>query len=104
VAGAVWLSLAGFHVVKNAIALDAETGVGQVLAATPLRRALYLAVLASMTAARAGTALLPPGHPGPGPAGGLPPPPRPSPALVAVVAAAFLALTAAGQELRHARR
>ncbi|MEV6849345.1 hypothetical protein [Actinoplanes sp. NPDC051411] len=65
-AGAVWLSLAGFYVVKNAVALDVDTGVGQVLAATPLRRAPYLAgkfagnlaVLASMTAALAGTALV----------------------------------------------
>jgi hypothetical protein len=65
-AGAVWLSLAGFYVVKNAIARDVETGVGQILAATPLRRAPYLAgkflgnlaVLASMTAALAATALV----------------------------------------------
>jgi hypothetical protein len=65
-AGAVWLSLAGFYVVKNAVALDVDTGVGQVLAATPLRRAPYLAgkfagnlaVLASMTAALAATALV----------------------------------------------
>jgi hypothetical protein len=65
-AGAVWLSLAGFYVVKSAVALDVDTGVGQILAATPLRRAPYLAgkfagnlaVLASMTAALAGTALL----------------------------------------------
>jgi hypothetical protein len=65
-AGAVWLSLAGFHVVKNAVALDVGTGVGQILAATPLRRAPYLAgkfvgnlaVLASMTAALAATALV----------------------------------------------
>ena len=64
-AGAVWLSLAGFYVVKSAVALDVDTGVGQILAATPLRRAPYLAgkfagnlaVLASMTAALAGTAL-----------------------------------------------
>jgi hypothetical protein len=64
-AGAVWLSLAGFYVVKNAVALDVGTGVGEILAATPLRRPPYLlgkfagslAVLASMTAALAATAL-----------------------------------------------
>ena len=63
-AGAVWLSLAGFYVVKNAIVRDERTGVGQILATTPLGRAPYLfgkflsnlAVLASMTGALALTA------------------------------------------------
>ncbi|WP_432830758.1 hypothetical protein [Dactylosporangium sp. CA-092794] len=55
-AGALWLMLGGFYVVRNAIAHDQHTGVSQILAATPLSRAGYLAgkfcsnlmVLASM--------------------------------------------------------
>src|SRR6266536_623415 len=55
-AGALWLMLGGFYVVRGAIARDQHTGVGQILAATPLSRAGYLAgkvcsnlmVLASM--------------------------------------------------------
>ena len=39
--GGMWLSFAGFYVVKNSIARDDSTGVGQVLAATPLRRTSY---------------------------------------------------------------
>lgn len=39
--GGLWLSFAGFYVVKNAVSRDGATGVGQVLAATPMRRAAY---------------------------------------------------------------
>jgi len=35
------LSLPGFYLVKNGIARDRETGVGQIIATTPLHRALY---------------------------------------------------------------
>jgi hypothetical protein len=53
-----FLSLAGFYLVKNAVEHDRRTGVGQILAATPLPTPLYLcgklasnfAVLASMVA------------------------------------------------------
>ena len=65
-AGAIWLTLGGFYVVRNAIARDVATGVGEVLAATPLRTAAYLAakflgnllVLGSMLGVLAGTALV----------------------------------------------
>jgi len=65
-AGALWLTAGGFYVVRTAIARDAQTGVGQLLAATPVRTAGYLvgkylsnlAVLASMAAVLAGTALV----------------------------------------------
>jgi hypothetical protein len=40
--GALWLALTGFYAVKNTIARDSATGVGQILAATPLSRAGYL--------------------------------------------------------------
>jgi hypothetical protein len=51
-----WVSLVGFYIVKGAIDRDRQTGVGQVLAATPLSRPTYalgkfvsnFAVLASM--------------------------------------------------------
>jgi len=64
-AGALWLMIAGFYVVRSAIARDQQTGVGQILAATPLRNAGYLAgklvsnlmVLASMAGVLAVTAL-----------------------------------------------
>ncbi len=64
-AGALWLMGAGFYVVRSAIERDRQTGVGQILAATPLRNAGYLAgkflsnlmVLASMAAVLAVTAL-----------------------------------------------
>ena len=36
-----FLSLAGFYVVKNAVARDRATGVGQILATTPLTKPLY---------------------------------------------------------------
>jgi hypothetical protein len=63
--GALWLMGAGFYVVRSAIARDRQTGVGQILAATPLRNTGYLAgkflsnlmVLASMAAVLAVTAL-----------------------------------------------
>jgi len=35
------LSLPGFYLVKNGIARDRETGVGQIIATTPLRKPLY---------------------------------------------------------------
>ncbi|HZG89008.1 MAG TPA: hypothetical protein VEZ42_02235 [Pseudonocardia sp.] len=41
-AAGLWLSLCGFYAVKNTILRDTATGVGQVLAATPLSRAGYL--------------------------------------------------------------
>ncbi len=52
----VFLSLFGFYLVKNAVARDERTGVGQILAATPIQKHLYLlgkalsnfAVLSSM--------------------------------------------------------
>jgi hypothetical protein len=55
---AVFLSLMGFYLVKNALDLDLQTGVGQILATTPLTRREYttgkalsnLAVLAVMVA------------------------------------------------------
>jgi hypothetical protein len=64
-AGALWLMLGGFYVVRGAIARDQHTGVGQVLAATPLSSVGYLAgkfcsnllVLASMAGGLAVTAL-----------------------------------------------
>ncbi len=60
------LSLFGFYLVKNAIERDRATGVGQILAATPLSRPLYtlgkaasnFAVLATMVGALAGVTLL----------------------------------------------
>ncbi|GAA2524796.1 hypothetical protein ACPCK9_15790 [Streptomyces koyangensis] len=64
-AGALWLTLGGFYVVRKGIARDEETRVGQILAATPVRTALFLAskflssflVLASMLGVLAVTAL-----------------------------------------------
>ncbi|MFJ6379617.1 hypothetical protein ACIQI7_06330 [Kitasatospora sp. NPDC092039] len=65
-AGALWLTFGGFYVVRSGIARDVTTGVGQVLAATPLSTSRYLVgkflsnllVLASMVGALAVTALL----------------------------------------------
>jgi hypothetical protein len=62
--GALWLSLCGFYLVKNTVARDTTTGVGQILAATPLRTTSYLLgkflsnllVLASMAGVLALTA------------------------------------------------
>jgi hypothetical protein len=56
--GATCFSLAGFYIVRYAIARDERTGVGQLLAATPMPTVVYFAgkflsnlmVLASMTA------------------------------------------------------
>jgi len=39
--GSMLLSLPGFYLVKNGIARDRETGVGQIIATTPLHKALY---------------------------------------------------------------
>lgn len=63
--GGLWLSLCGFYVVKNAIAKDATTGTGQILAAAPMRTIAYLlgkflsnlAVLAALAGVLALTAL-----------------------------------------------
>ena len=41
-AGALWLTLGGFYVVRNAIGRDQSSGVGRLLAATPMRTAGYL--------------------------------------------------------------
>ncbi|MEU6236504.1 hypothetical protein [Kitasatospora sp. NPDC047058] len=41
-AGALWLTVGGFYVVRKGIGRDEETRVGQVLAATPLRSSGYL--------------------------------------------------------------
>ncbi|MEU1286440.1 hypothetical protein [Kitasatospora sp. NPDC005856] len=65
-AGALWLTFGGFHVVRSGIARDETTGVGQILAATPLRTSRYLLakflsnllVLASMVGVLVVTALL----------------------------------------------
>lgn len=65
-AGALWLTLGGFYVVRNAIARDDASGVGELLAATPLRTWAYLAgkflsnvlVLSSMLGVLAVTALV----------------------------------------------
>ncbi len=37
----VFVSLAGFYVVKNAVERDRRTGVGQILATTPMSKVLY---------------------------------------------------------------
>ncbi|MFD8707574.1 hypothetical protein ACFV1W_34160 [Kitasatospora sp. NPDC059648] len=63
--GAVWLSLAGFGIARGTIGRDAQSGVGRLLAATPLSRIGYLAgkfvsnllLFGSMLLALAGTAL-----------------------------------------------
>lgn len=64
-AGALWLSTGGFYVIRTAIARDWQTGVGELLAATPMRDGEYLAgkflsnllVLSSMAGALAVTAV-----------------------------------------------
>jgi hypothetical protein len=61
-----WLAIAGFYVVKNTVSRDEATGVGQILAATPLRSRTYLLgkflsnflVLAAMTGVIAVMALV----------------------------------------------
>jgi len=40
--GNFFLSLAGFYVVKNAVERDRRTGVGEILATTPMSKPLYL--------------------------------------------------------------
>ncbi|MFD4532734.1 ABC transporter permease [Kitasatospora sp. NPDC058397] len=63
--GAVWLSLAGFGIARGSIGRDERSGVGRLLAATPLTRIGYLAgkfgsnllLFGSMLLALAGTAL-----------------------------------------------
>ncbi len=65
-ASALWLTLGGFYLVRSTVARDEHTGVGQLLAAAPLRTPGYLLakfasnvlVLASMTAVLAGAALV----------------------------------------------
>ncbi|WP_199442860.1 ABC-2 transporter permease [Umezawaea beigongshangensis] len=65
-ASTLWLLLGGFYVVRNTIARDESTNVGQLLAATPLRTTAYLAakffsnvlVLSSMLVVLAVTALV----------------------------------------------
>lgn len=41
-AGSVWLLLGGFYVVRNGLSRDESTGVGRLLASTPLSNAAYL--------------------------------------------------------------
>lgn len=61
-----FLSLAGFYVVKNAVERDRRTGVGQILASTPMSKPLYalgktasnLAVLAAMLGVLAAFAVI----------------------------------------------
>lgn len=63
-AGTLWLALGGFYVVRGVPARDESSGVGRLLAATPLRTTAYFAgkllgnvlVLASMLGALAVTA------------------------------------------------
>ncbi|GAA2725621.1 hypothetical protein [Actinocorallia aurantiaca] len=63
-AAALWLTLGGFYVVRGAIGHDERTGVGRLVAATPLRTPAYLAakflsnlmVLGSMVGVLAATA------------------------------------------------
>ncbi|MEU6426002.1 hypothetical protein ABZ860_08865 [Microbispora sp. NPDC046973] len=63
-AGALWLTVGGFYLVRDAIGRDERTRVGQLVAATPLRTSAYLLgkflsdflVLASMAAVLAVTA------------------------------------------------
>jgi hypothetical protein len=40
--GSIFLSLAGFYFVKNTVQRDRETGVGQILAATPISKFTYI--------------------------------------------------------------
>ncbi|NGN66659.1 hypothetical protein G5C51_22485 [Streptomyces sp. A7024] len=64
-AGSLWLALGGFYVVRGVPARDEASGVGRLLAATPLRTTAYFAgkflsnvlVLASMLVVLAATAL-----------------------------------------------
>ncbi|GAA0485490.1 ABC transporter permease [Paractinoplanes deccanensis] len=64
-AGALWLSAGGFYVIRSAVARDRQSGVGELLAATPMRTGDYLIgkflsnllVLSSMAATLAAAAL-----------------------------------------------
>jgi ABC-type transport system involved in multi-copper enzyme maturation permease subunit len=61
-----FLGLAGFYIVKNAVQRDIETGVGQIMAATPLSRVQYvfgkwlshLLVLSALVAVMAGAGVI----------------------------------------------
>ncbi|GAA4973343.1 ABC transporter permease [Actinoplanes utahensis] len=63
---ALWLTLGGFYVVRNGVSRDRSTGVGQLIAATPMPTVRYLAgkflssclVLSSMVGVLAVTALI----------------------------------------------
>lgn len=63
---ALWLTFVGFYLVRDAVARDVRSGVGQLLAASPLRTPVYLAgkftsnllTLGSMAATMAVTALV----------------------------------------------
>ncbi len=65
-AGGLWLMLGGFYVVRGTVTRDQRTGVGELLAASPLSRVGYLLgkfgsnllVLISMAGALAATALV----------------------------------------------
>lgn len=65
-AGALWLALGGFYVVRGSVERDRRTGVGRVLATAPMRGPAYLAgkfvsnaaVLVSMAAVLVGVALV----------------------------------------------
>ncbi|TVT49927.1 hypothetical protein FNH05_16400 [Amycolatopsis rhizosphaerae] len=65
-AGGLWLTLAGFFLVRGTVDRDERSGVGALLAATPLRTSEYLGgkflsnllVLSSMTGVLAATALV----------------------------------------------
>ncbi|MDT0266078.1 ABC transporter permease [Streptomyces sp. DSM 44915] len=65
-AGTLWLTFGGFYVARNGVARDESSGVGQLLAATPLSRWRYLAskflsnvlLLGSMAVVLAGTAVV----------------------------------------------
>ncbi|MET7398875.1 hypothetical protein ABZS66_35845 [Dactylosporangium sp. NPDC005572] len=62
---ALWLTFVGFYLVRDTVARDERTGVGHLLASTPLRTAVYLGgkflgnvlLLGSMAAALAATTL-----------------------------------------------
>ncbi|MGD3105738.1 ABC transporter permease [Streptomyces sp. YGL11-2] len=65
-AGGLWISLGGFYLTRNSLERDRSSGVGRLIAATPLRTPAYLAgkflgnllLLASMLAVLAATALV----------------------------------------------
>ncbi|MBB4918975.1 hypothetical protein [Streptosporangium saharense] len=65
-AGALWLTLGGFYVVRDSVGRDQDLGVGELLAVTPMRTVVYFAgkflgsvlVLASMLGVLIVTALV----------------------------------------------